>query len=1273
MRLFLLVSALGAAHAKLMPYSAWPMRGRNALHAANGIEIALDNKVEVLKYNLTGMVRSSSAVGTDGTVYVGSDDGYLYALSADGSTKWKYKTGGPVTSSPALGFEGTVYVGSDDGHLYALSADGSTKWKYKTGGNVTSSPAVSAEDVEVVYFGSDDGYLYALNGDDGSLKWPGYKTGGAVSSSPAVAHGIVYVGSEDGNLYALHATNGSVKWKYRTEIKYYDDIKLVNQYSSSNARNGYYLELDAQKLSHTRNGFQVSTASPDKIDGSMATWHFAPETQPPGSHAVHYGDRVHLISKFKPDNYLNTWSAYKDTGYNVNTATDNELFERSATWKAQNAKTPSMVGPVKCGDNIKLVNQYTPSKTTTTLTSSADGSVVSTPSGVVEGGSATWQMYCPSIVSSPAIDANGTVYVGADDGYLYVIDAEGKLKWNYKTGGSINSSPAVGADSTVYVGSDDGYVYALHAASDNSPKVKGKYKTGAAVSSSPALSADGSTVYVGSQDGNLYALLANCSLKWKYPTGGAVLSSPALGADGAVYVGSNDAYLHVVGLSASHVTSSLHLAQSALARNESALPQLERLCNFNSLIQHLKVCHQLRQASNNDNGDDYSRRVCTGPHYIGTFPHETVELVDAACQLLNNTRNSPSYGRSWWSFVDPLSFIEYRQLISPSGTMMTILVGYENDLKNFEKAETTITDRIAIARDAIMGGDADAQNWQGVLKRDTSIMHAYGKEIVNLGQQMNSKFGAIHTDVMHLITNLTKKLKHLTKELQMAKNEAEKKKKWSFFSAIFKVVKAAVAVGSCFAESVETFGAALLVCAKESKDTIEDAVTSVKSCSKEFHSACEKCNNVRAEMQEAKDAEHEIEALAGMSKAAQALNAQLSTGKDLPEELPLLISDEVSMDKLRNSADALRQALVSETTGKEAEQFVNDIRDWTDMGVKRVSLFLSYYNIATHVQNDRGALTALNTRKQIVHDRLKDEQNKEAAAIAASLFMRERQQMQAMLVSKYIYKEFKQYHYLSLEPIEPIVLPNNTQSTDINKAQQKLDQHYVGYLKQMTTQSRTNSWIYVDVKDKAEPSTLKSMRETGSANFVLPIPLKSVTDPANNTAQVDMVANTSYHQMRLHNVGVYLLDKSGSPLGRDSNPVQLTLWQTGFSSFFDSNMALHEFSHDAVRHHSTYSPSIGCVISSGYCGGICADYIKYSPYGTWNVTISQAEEQRVDLSKLDSVRFMFEVENKQHDWFSPNYFGLDPSDYPQGKSATGTNCLPAKQAGTCAAAKHDEL
>ena len=69
-------------------------------------------------------VISSPAIGSDGTVYVGSSDNKLYAINGKTGIKlWEFETGSYVGSSPAIGLDGTVYVASGDKKLYAIETD----------------------------------------------------------------------------------------------------------------------------------------------------------------------------------------------------------------------------------------------------------------------------------------------------------------------------------------------------------------------------------------------------------------------------------------------------------------------------------------------------------------------------------------------------------------------------------------------------------------------------------------------------------------------------------------------------------------------------------------------------------------------------------------------------------------------------------------------------------------------------------------------------------------------------------------------------------------------------------------------------------------------------------------------------------------------------------------------------------------------------------------------------------------------------------------------
>jgi len=73
--------------------------------------------------------------------------------------QWTFHTGNLVTSSPAIA--GTeIYVGGQDGHLYAIDRmTGEKLWDIAAGDKITSSPAVAGG---MIYIGSEDGKLYAF-------------------------------------------------------------------------------------------------------------------------------------------------------------------------------------------------------------------------------------------------------------------------------------------------------------------------------------------------------------------------------------------------------------------------------------------------------------------------------------------------------------------------------------------------------------------------------------------------------------------------------------------------------------------------------------------------------------------------------------------------------------------------------------------------------------------------------------------------------------------------------------------------------------------------------------------------------------------------------------------------------------------------------------------------------------------------------------------------------------------------------------------------------
>ena len=180
---------------------------------------------EIWSYTTGNYIVSSAAVAQDGTVYVGSNDNFFYALNPDGTLKWEYFLEGAETteihSSPAIAEDGTIYFGAKDGNFYALNPDGTLKWVYQvlpgsglppsgsTGNgsvSIISSPAI--DDEGNLYFGAGSGTFHSLDAD-GNLRWTHRLLDvsvddEAIDTSPVVGpDGNVYYGTREGYLIAL--------------------------------------------------------------------------------------------------------------------------------------------------------------------------------------------------------------------------------------------------------------------------------------------------------------------------------------------------------------------------------------------------------------------------------------------------------------------------------------------------------------------------------------------------------------------------------------------------------------------------------------------------------------------------------------------------------------------------------------------------------------------------------------------------------------------------------------------------------------------------------------------------------------------------------------------------------------------------------------------------------------------------------------------------------------------------------------------------------------
>lgn len=140
----------------------------------------------------------------------------------DGSVRWRFRTGRGVNAAPAV-VGNTVYAGSDDHYLYALSANtGAIEWAVPTEGLIRASPAVGED---AVYVGTQNGSLYAFDRSDGAERWRA-DLGGRVQS-PTLADGTVYVGNFSQTLFAVDAAAGTERWRTEVDAEYFVTLETA--------------------------------------------------------------------------------------------------------------------------------------------------------------------------------------------------------------------------------------------------------------------------------------------------------------------------------------------------------------------------------------------------------------------------------------------------------------------------------------------------------------------------------------------------------------------------------------------------------------------------------------------------------------------------------------------------------------------------------------------------------------------------------------------------------------------------------------------------------------------------------------------------------------------------------------------------------------------------------------------------------------------------------------------------------------------------------------
>lgn len=165
-------------------------------------------------------------------LYAAAHDGTLVRLeSKTGNEVWRTEINGKISAGVGATAE-LVVVGTLNGRVVALNADGKPVWDVRVTSEVTGPPLIAGD---LVVVRTADNRVFGLSATDGKRRWTYQRTAPALTvraiTGTAADQNLIYAGFPGGKLVALAMTNGGIRWegtvsspKGTTELERVSDV-----------------------------------------------------------------------------------------------------------------------------------------------------------------------------------------------------------------------------------------------------------------------------------------------------------------------------------------------------------------------------------------------------------------------------------------------------------------------------------------------------------------------------------------------------------------------------------------------------------------------------------------------------------------------------------------------------------------------------------------------------------------------------------------------------------------------------------------------------------------------------------------------------------------------------------------------------------------------------------------------------------------------------------------------------------------------------------------
>ncbi len=343
------------------------------------------------------------------------DAGVGTGLGASGQIKWTETTEAGIQSSAAIDEQGTIYFGSNDGYIYAFTKNNTLKWHFFAGAQAQSSPLLGHNVVYAAVAG-DPGNVFALNETTGQMIWQANPPTGPdlVSNIQGPlsmgGNGLLYAGS-----YAIDSRTGHVVQNLPIDGSNSVAVEPVKG-------TVYAADSTNSKLVALNPSGRMLWSNRVPVSGSPAVG---------SSGSVYVGTQNGTVVALKDNlngTYINEWESAEISDFsgpfNLAVGKDGTVYAATYTvLAALNGTTGEIKWRYDANSFIYCAPAIAGDGTIYFQDHAGDFYALDSSTGELKWSKrlGTFNPEIASTDSSPAIAADGTVYVGTQDGVIHAI------------------------------------------------------------------------------------------------------------------------------------------------------------------------------------------------------------------------------------------------------------------------------------------------------------------------------------------------------------------------------------------------------------------------------------------------------------------------------------------------------------------------------------------------------------------------------------------------------------------------------------------------------------------------------------------------------------------------------------------------------------------------------------------------------------------------------------------------------------------------------------